>query len=770
MKLIIDIIVAIGNLIINVLSAVLFFVLRVFRITNTGIKNRIKKFNLRDFLTQDVSIDLPEPATRMKNVLSKPVDFSFIKNPFSKKTIKYEDRKKRAYTPKYNEVKDTRVKGKKRHGFRMFVFGVVFATIFVFIPSHILLWLGELPNPELLITKDIPTPSKILDRDGRLLFEIFIDKRYEPVKLNLIPDHVVNATIGVEDDQFYSHHGFDLQGMMRATRAIVLDDELQGGSTITQQLVKNVLLTPERTISRKVKELILSIAVDAKYSKDQILEMYLNNISYGGTAWGIQSASQKFFAKNVWELDLAEASLLAGLPSSPTTYSPLAGDTTLAKDRQEYVLERMYQLGYITRQEADQAYSQQLEFAPQTEYIRAPHFVAYVRDELEKTYGKRLVELGGLTIKTTLDLDLQDKVQTIVTDEVAANAGLLISNGAAVVLDAHDRGILAYVGSVDYFKEGWGAYDVASAYRQPGSSIKPLTYALALENGYTPATPINDKPITYKFPGQKPYTPKNYDGQYHGNVTLRAALANSYNIPAVKLAHSLGPDNIVQKGKEFGLSNWEVDGSYGLSVTLGGKEVRLLDHANFFASLARGGSYKDSTPFISIKDRNGFEMYDSNKPERQVLSKETAYLVWHILSDNNARVPAFGSRSSLVIPGKKVAVKTGTTDNIRDNFTMGYTPSYVVGVWVGNNDNRPLSRFLASGLSGAAPIWNRIMSTVLENVEDEQMERPANIFAKYDAACGRSEVFTKGSNIPQNLCPEQDDEDKDKDKDKDDDE
>ncbi len=667
----------------------------------------------------------------------------------------YEEKENQKWRPKYAETSVRRIKRASFSKVRIFLLGVVCCVVFIGIPLQIILWLETLPSPELLVTKDVPTPSKILDRKGRLLFEIFIDKRYEPVKLEVIPKHFVNATIAVEDDKFYKHAGFDPLSMIRAAKSIFIEDKLEGGSTITQQLIKNVLLSPERTVSRKIKELILSVLAEAKYSKEEILEMYLNNISYGGTAWGVQSASQKFFGKNVWDLDLAESALLAGLPSSPSTYSPLSGDQSLAKSRQKYVLERMQQLGYITTNEADEAFNKKLNFVTQVEYIRAPHFVAYVRSELEKTYGKRFVELGGLTIHTTLDLDLQDEAQKIVTEEVAASSGLLISNGAAVVLDAVNREILAYVGSTDYFKEGWGAFDVASAYRQPGSSIKPLTYVLALEKGFTTSSILKDEPITYKFSGQAPYTPKNYDGKDHGDVTLRTALANSYNIPAVRLAHRLGPDNIVKLGQEFGLSNWKVDGSYGLSITLGGKEVRLLDHTNFYASLARLGKYKPTTPFISIKDNKGFELYRNNNQEQKIVSPESAYMIWHILSDNNARVPAFGTHNSLVINGKKVAVKTGTTDNIRDNFTMGYTPSYVVGVWVGNNDNSPLHRNLASGLSGAAPIWNKIMTAVLKDKQDELMQKPDSIFEKYDEKCGRGDIFAKGTKIPERLCPEE---------------
>jgi len=645
---------------------------------------------------------------------------------------------------------------------RGFVLGAAFTLIFIFIPFEIYKWFKELPSPDLLVVKSLMKSTRIYDRNDRLLYEIYVDKNFEPVNLGMIPQHAIDATIAVEDTQFYQHSGLRLDSIIRAARETLFEDNLQGGSTITQQLIKNVLLTPERTLSRKIKEAVLSLLVEEKYTKDQILEMYLNNIPYGGNAWGIQSASNKFFGKDIWELSLAESSLLAGLPSAPSVYSPLY-DYEKAKDRQKYVLDRMAEQNYITQEEADSAYGQPLNFAEQTEYIRAPHFVNYVRKELESKYGKRFAETGGLTVKTSLDLDLQEKVQQVVAEEVEKAARFNISNGAAVVLDPKTSEILAYAGSVDFFKEDWGAYDVVTAYRQPGSSIKPVTYSLAFSAGLTPANIIEDSAVTYRNPGTEPYTPKNYDGKYHGKVTLRAALANSYNIPAVKIANIVGPDNIVSLGKELGLKNWEVDDSYGLSVTLGGKEVRLLDLSNVYATFARKGTYKETTPFISIKDSKGYEIYNNSQIEStEVLSEEVSYLIWHILSDNNARVPAFGTSSSLVIPGYKIAVKTGTTDNIKDNWTFGFTPSYVAGVWVGNNDGEPMNRYLASGLSGAAPMWNRIMTIVLEDKPNEVFDMPEGVFVKTDEECNKSEVFIKGTNIPETLCPQKEDENENK--------
>lgn len=637
---------------------------------------------------------------------------------------------------------------------KFFTIGITFTIIFVLLPYEVYGWYRNLPRPGMLVQASTNKSTRILDRNGRLLYEVYVDKKYEPVSLNKIPNHVILATLAAEDSDFYKHNGIDLESLLRAVKANLLNEKLQGGSTITQQLIKNVLLTPEQTVSRKVKEAVLAVMVERQYTKNEILELYMNNISYGGTAWGIQAASQKYFGKNVWDLDLAESAMLAGLPTAPSTYSPIFGDFSLAKARQEYVLNRMVELKYISQEEADKAYIEELAFAPQTEYIKAPHFVNYVRQQLYQTYGQRYVDFGGLTVTTTLDADLYDKVQQIISDEIKKNEYLNLSNGAAVVLDAKTGEILAYVGSKDYFATDIdGKYDVAIAYRQPGSSIKPVTYSLAFEKGYTPASTLEDRKITFQYDGQK-YTPVNYDGKYHGKVTLRQALANSYNIPAVLLVRSVGINDMVSLGKRLGLTNWEVGNDYGLSVTLGGKEVRLLDLANVYATFARGGVYKDVVSVKSIKDAQGFEVYSQHSSEQNVISNKSAYLLTSILSDTKARLPAFGTRNFLEIPGKTVAAKTGTTDDKRDNWTFGYTPSFVVGVWVGNNDNTPMNQHLASGLTGAAPIWNNIMSTVLKDVPDEKFQVPEGIIEKKDDKCGATEVFAEGSKIPKSLCPE----------------
>jgi len=468
----------------------------------------------------------------------------------------------------------------------LFFLGILLTILFMFVPYVVYSWFKELPSPDMLTIDQKYGATQILDRNGVLLYEIYADEKYEPVKLERIPENAVNATIAVEDSLFYIHGGLRPDSIIRAFRKTLFDGDTQGGSTITQQLVKNVLLSPERTFSRKIKEAVLSLMVEAKYSKEQILEMYLNNIAYGGNAWGIQSASQKYFAKNVWELDLAESAMLAGLPSSPSLYSPL-NDIEVAKSRQQYVLDRMVALGYINSDEAKEASAEELNLARPKDFIGAPHFVNYVRQTLENMYGSNFVNRGGLKVTTTLDFALQQKAEAIIFDEVQKGTRYGFSNGAAVVIDVKNAEILVYVGSSDYFAPVWGAFDVVTSYRQPGSSIKPVTYSLALADKFTPATILKDSPVVYTSQGSAPYRPVNYDGKFHGDVTLRSALANSYNVPAVKVAKAVGPDNIVSLGKDMGLTNWKVDGSYGLSVTLGGKEVRLLDLANVYTTLAR---------------------------------------------------------------------------------------------------------------------------------------------------------------------------------------
>lgn len=585
----------------------------------------------------------------------------------------------------------------------------------------------DLPSPEKLTYRNQNLTTKIFDRNGTLLYKIYRQENRTQISLSELPDYVWQATIAIEDKDFFRHQGLSLKGIFRALYQNIFLGEKTGGSTITQQLVKNVLLNSEKTWKRKIKEAVLAILVEKKYSKNQILEMYLNEIGYGGAAYGIEEASQKYFGKPAIKLDRAEAALLAGLTVSPTRYSPFGNNASLAKERQKLVLERMVEDGYITEQESTRAREQELKYVPQIIDIKAPHFVMYIKDLLVQKYGEKAVEQGGLEVTTSLDLKVQETVQIIVKDEIIKLSNLHITNGSALVTNPKTGEILAMVGSKDYnAKDIDGNFNVTTSQRQPGSSIKPINYSIALENGFTAATLIDDSPITYKVPGQEPYSPKNYDSRFHGNVPLRTALASSYNVPAVKILAAFGVQRMINRGTEMGITSWNDPSRYGLSLTLGGGEVKMVDMAVAYGVFANNGIRIDLNPLLEVKDHNGkiLEKKSGGK-ETPILNPGVAFLLNSILSDNKARAPAFGYNSVLNTE-RQIAVKTGTTQNLRDNWTIGYTPSLLATVWVGNNDNSPMS-YVASGVTGASPIWRKIMDELLKNKPLETFTKPENI-------------------------------------------
>lgn len=601
--------------------------------------------------------------------------------------------------------------------------------------------LKDLPSPTRLGNYDVPIATKVYDRNGALLYDIFADQNRTPVPLSQIPKYVQQTTIAIEDKDFYKHGGISpVGGMLRAVWATITRNKLQGGSTITQQLVKSALLTPERTVTRKIREIILAFWVEILYPKDKILEMYLNQVPYGGTAWGIETASEKYFGKSVSELTLAQAALLAGLPQAPTLYSPFGAHPEYAKARQKEVLRRMVEDRSITQEEADAAANQELAYknAPN---IKAPHFVMYVKQELADRFGEALVERGGLKVTTTLDLDLQEYAQATVASEIKAIARLRVTNGAALITRPATGEILAMVGSTNYFASPSGNFNVTTALRQPGSSIKPINYAIGLEKRIvTPATMFLDIPTCFANINQPNYCPKNYDGKFHGPVQLRLALGNSYNIPAVKMLYLNTVRDMVASASAFGLNTLTDPDRYGLSLTLGGGEVRMVDMAEAFGVFANSGIRKDVVSILKVTDKKGKTLLEYKDPNlnreipsqlflqgTRVVSPETAFLISHILLDNNARQDAFGPASSLFIPGHAVSVKTGTTDDLRDNWTIGYTPQYVVATWVGNNDNSQMNSALVSGVTGAAPIWNKIMKKVLAGKPDVWPKQPDGI-------------------------------------------
>lgn len=644
--------------------------------------------------------------------------------------------------PKHHKKKKPSLFIPLRTKLKYFLVGLIFSFVFLFLPILIFTFIQSLPNPNSLGLQQFPQTTKIYDRNHHLLYQLYATQNRTLVHLSEVPIYLQEATIAIEDKNFYKNPGFDITAIVRAAISDITHKSFQGGSTITQQLMKSALLTSDRSIGRKFQEVILALWAEHMYSKQQILEMYFNQVPYGGTAWGVETAAQTYFAKDVKDLDLAQSAFLAGLPQAPTLYSPYGEYPNLWKKRQKDVLEHMRQLGYITQSEEQDALQEELTFEPQQIPQNAPHFVNYVKDILIEKYGLALVEKGGLNVVTSLDLPTQQMTQKVVSDEVAKDGYLNLSNGAAVVANPQNGDILAMVGSADYNNPIWGNVNIATSHRQPGSSIKIVTYAAALSHGYTLATVINDSPIT--FPGNPPYSPVNYDGAFHGNVPLRIAFANSFNIPAVKVLNSIGIDTFVSTGRTMGVESLQDANSYGLSVTLGSADVTMLDMTTAYATVANGGVRVDLNPILKVTDNNSNILEEKTQlSKKTVLDPGVAFLLSDILADNNARSLEFGPNSPLFIPNHRVSVKTGTTDDKRDNWTIGFTPERVVTVWVGNNDNTPMSQSLASGITGAAPIWHDIMTNLLGSKKDQLFQIPSDVVQK--PCLGHNEYFLSGT-------------------------
>lgn len=600
--------------------------------------------------------------------------------------------------------------------------GLTVMVIFGFIMFGILV---------LIFARDLPSPTNLqrksgfsttfVDRNGEVLYELYKDKNLVPVGIDKIPLPLQQAIVAIEDKNFYKHSGFSIQGILRGAFSTIFRQRVQGGSTITQQLVKNALLSQQRSLIRKLKEFVLSIEIERRYTKKQILEMYLNESPFGGSYWGVGTAARGYFGKDVSQLSLMESAILAGLPQSPTRYSPCNGKSEAYKGRTENVLRRMREDGYIDKNTEKSTLEQLKAFKIEkcNIAISAPHFVFYVRDQIADKFGEEIFR-QGVTIKTTLDSKIQQKVQEITYNEIEKVKKLKATNGAVVVMDVKTSEILAMVGSYDFFDEEYGEYNTAMALRQPGSAVKPITYAVGLSSGYTPATVFMDVPTSFRPEGAtEDYNPVNYDGKYRGPVQLRFALGNSLNIPAVKMLSMIGIKNFLSKANEMGLTQFEPTEKnmkrFGLAITLGGGETRLFDMTNAFSVFARNGKTQSPIYLKEIKDYSGRSLFEQEKsnPSKQVLSPQVTYLISHILSDDNARSDAFGTGSLLNIKGKTVAVKTGTTNDKRDNWAVGYTTDIVAGVWVGNNDNSPMNPAIASGTTGASSIWNAVMRELL---------------------------------------------------------
>ncbi|MCS7178627.1 MAG: PBP1A family penicillin-binding protein [Anaerolineae bacterium] len=651
--------------------------------------------------------------------------------------------------------------GRSRLAWGFFIAALVafisFFALFAALITGYALIAAQLPPPEELVARQSPfVSSKIYARDHSLLYEVMDPRggRRVYVPLDRISPYLIQATIATEDADFYRHPGFDPVAMLKAIyRNLQAGETVSGASTIPQQLARNLLLSPEertqRTAWRKIKEVILAYEISRRYPRNTILEIYLNEIYYGNLAYGIEAAAETYFGISAAELNLAQASFLAGLPQSPANYDVFAGGRERALARQKDVLRLMVKEGYITQAQADAAAAEMAAyefrpFVPQ-DRIPAPHFVMYVRQQVEQMYGPEVLYRGsGLRIYTTLDPDLQSLAEQIVAQHVAALADHGASNGALVAIEPSTGYILAMVGSADFYNEEIdGQVNMAVAPRQPGSAIKPLTYVAAFERGWTPATLIWDLPTAFPDGANPPYVPRNYDGKFHGPVLVRSALANSYNIPAVKALQFIGIPALKEMAARLGITTLTRE-DYGLSLTLGGGEVPLLELTGAYAVFANGGRRVPLTPILYIEDNQGNILLDNRQPPlgEAVIRPEHAYLITSILSDRQARCPAFGCPNWLEL-SRPAAAKTGTTDDYRDAWTVGYTPDLAVGVWVGNADYTPMDR--VAGSMGAAPIWNRFMEAALKGQPVRDFVRPPGIV--------EMEICADSGTQPSPYCP-----------------
>lgn len=606
---------------------------------------------------------------------------------------------------------------------RLFLAGFI-AVLFVFSFTMAAFSIG-LPNPARLVIYAAKDSTKVFDRNGKVLYDIFSEKRRTTIAFADMPEDVKQATIAIEDKDFYRHNGFDIKGFLRGVILAPLTGKgFQGGSTITQQFVKNALLGDSRTITRKARELILAFEIEAIYPKDKIFELYLNEIPYGSGAYGVQQASKMYFGKDAKDLSLPEAATLAALPQAPGRYSPYGQNPDLLMARKDLVLTQMQKQGYITKSELATAKKAEIKFQPKRDSIRAPHFVMYVKELLAAKYGEKVLEEGGLRITTTLDIDKQKAAEETIANLAESNKKKYNAGNAALVsLDPNTGEILAMVGSKDYFDmEAEGNVNVALRERQPGSSIKPIVYATAFKKDYAPSTMLMDVPTDF---GQG-YKPRNYDGSFRGPMSIRESLANSINIPAVKALAYAGIDQTIDTAHDMGITtlNGGAD-RYGLSLTLGGGEVTLMDLTRAYGVFAAGGELAPTIAVLKVEDSKG-RVLEENEPEqpKRVLDAQVAYLINSILSDDSARARVFGMGGPLTLPGRTVAAKTGTTNDYKDGWTIGYTPDLVTGVWAGNNRNEEMTA--ASGLV-AAPMWNRYMRLALSGMPNKSFARPEGI-------------------------------------------
>lgn len=645
-----------------------------------------------------------------------------------------------------------RPRDRRRFIFRCLKYVVfIFVLGIIFILSLFIYYGRDLPRPEKFTERPFIQSTKIYDRTGKIvLYDIYGEEKREIIPLGQMSENIKNAVIAVEDSRFYQHSGVDIRGIIRAILIdLKLQDRSQGASTITQQLIRSSFLTRTKTIERKIKEIILSVELERKYSKDQILEWYLNQIPFSENCYGVEAASQTYFRKPASDLSLAESATLAAIIAAPSYYSPYGSHRDALLERKDFVLGRMQKGGFIAQEEYEKALSEEVFFSPITKYIKAPHFVFYVKSYLENEYGEDYLKEKGLKVYTSLDWEIQKHAEEVVEEATAKSAGYNANNAAVVVLNPETGEILALVGSKDYFgtsyPEGCNSrkgeclfdpyFDVATlGERQPGSAFKPFVYATAFDKGYSPSTILWDVPTEFN-PNCDPnatqekdqygldcYHPRNYDGTFRGIVSLRQAIAQSLNLPSVKVLYLAGIEESLATAQNLGLTTLTNPDRYGLSLVLGGGEVNLLEMTSAYGVFAAEGLKMPPVSILKIEDADGNIIKENKKIPKRVLNIQTARIINDVLSDNDARVPAFSRNNPLYFADYQVAAKTGTTSNYVDVWTIGYTPFAVVGVWAGNNNSAPIDK--QSGIGLAAPIWRKIMEELLSTNPKEDFTEP----------------------------------------------
>ena len=636
-------------------------------------------------------------------------------------------------------IKKTRFKNLKNLAIFLIAIGVFCLSIGV-------IWAATLniPNLQSIDQRKVLQSTKIYDRTGKVvLYDVNKDVKRTVVPLTNISPFIQKAVVAIEDTDFYSHNGIRPTSIIRAFFANIFSLGIaQGGSTITQQVVKNTLLTGDKTPTRKLKEIILALKLEKKYSKDEILALYLNESPWGGNMYGVEEASQTFYGKSAKDIDLAEAAYLAALPQAPSYYSPYGSHKDKLDERKNLVLKRMLDTGAINQTDYDTAKNEQVTFVPRANNsIKAPHFIDFVKQYLDDKYGEGAFDEGGYTVTTTLDYDLQQKGEEIVKKYALENEQKFkASNAGLVAIDSKTGQIITMIGSRDYFDTKIdGKYNIATAKRQPGSTFKPFAYATAFNKGLRPETVVFDLKTQFSTncaandfsDNTDCYSPDNFDNKFRGPMTLRDALAQSINIPAIKVLYLAGLKDTISTAKSMGLTTLTDPNRYGLTLVLGGGEVSPLEMTTAYAVFSNKGTYNPYTPILEIKDKDGNVLEKFEPKSKDVLPKQTTLLITDILADNNARIPSYGANSPLYFPGYDVAVKTGTTNNYRDVWTIGYTPSVAVGAWAGNNDNTPMEKKVAGLI--ISPMWNTYMQEVLKKYPKETFEAPEPNYS-YDGA------------------------------------